>query len=198
MEKRTLGRDLEVSAVGLGCMGMSQSYGPNPGDRQEMISLIRAAVDRGVTFFDIAEAYGPCLNEELPGEALASVRDQVVIATKFAFRFDADGRQTGLVSWPEHRATCGVPSSPTCSGCHPLSSRTTPGRHWAMPCSPGYSRGLPRLQRREGTRPVRGTPRARRPQSQIYQDFFDLYKSIYSHVQDDFKSLQSLLRRTNS
>ena len=102
MEQRTLGRDLVVSAIGLGCMGMSQSYGPNPGDRQEMIGLIRAAVDRGVTFFDTAEVYGPYLNEELVGEALAPVRDQVVIATKFGFRFDEAGRQVGLVSRPEH------------------------------------------------------------------------------------------------
>ena len=102
MEQRTLGRDLVVSAIGLGCMGMSQSYGPNPGDRQEMIGLIRAAVDRGVTFFDTAEVYGPYVNEELVGEALAPVRDQVVIATKFGFRFDDQGRQTGLVSRPEH------------------------------------------------------------------------------------------------
>jgi len=102
MEKRTLGRDLAVSAIGLGCMGMSQSYGPNPGDRQQMISLIRAAVDRGVTLFDTAEVYGPYVNEELVGEALAPVRDQVVIATKFGFRFDDQGRQAGLVSRPEH------------------------------------------------------------------------------------------------
>ncbi len=102
MEQRTLGGDLVVSAIGLGCMGMSQSYGPNPGDRHEMISLIRAAVDRGVTFFDTAEVYGPYVNEELVGEALAPVRDQVVIATKFGFRFDDQGRQTGLVSRPEH------------------------------------------------------------------------------------------------
>jgi aryl-alcohol dehydrogenase-like predicted oxidoreductase len=102
MEMRTLGRGLEVSAAGLGCMGMSQSYGPNPGDRQEMISLIRAAVDRGVTFFDTAEVYGPYANEELVGEALAPMRDQVVIATKFGFRFDDQGGQTGLVSRPEH------------------------------------------------------------------------------------------------
>ena len=102
METRILGRDLHVSAIGLGCMGMSQSYGPNPGDRQEMISLIRAAVDRGVTFFDTAEVYGPYVNEELAGEALAPVRDQVVIATKFGFRFDDHGRQVGLVSRPEH------------------------------------------------------------------------------------------------
>jgi len=102
MEMRILGRDLRVSAIGLGCMGMSQSYGPNPGDRQEMISLIRAAVDRGVTFFDTAEVYGPYANEELVGQALAPVRDQVVIATKFGFRFDDQGRQAGLVSRPEH------------------------------------------------------------------------------------------------
>ena len=74
MEQRTLGHDLVVSAIGLGCMGMSQSYGPNPGDRQEMIALIRAAVDRGVTFFDTAEVYGPYVNEELVGQALAPVR----------------------------------------------------------------------------------------------------------------------------
>jgi len=86
MDKRTLGRDLVASAIGLGCMGMSQSYGPNPGDRHEMIALIRAAVERGVTFFDTAEVYGPYVNEELVGEALAPVRDQVVIATKFGFR----------------------------------------------------------------------------------------------------------------
>jgi aryl-alcohol dehydrogenase-like predicted oxidoreductase len=81
---------------------MSQSYGPNPGDRQEMISLIRAAMDRGVTLFDTAEVYGPYVKEELVGQALAPVRDQVVIATKFGFRFDDQGRQTGLVSRPEH------------------------------------------------------------------------------------------------
>jgi aryl-alcohol dehydrogenase-like predicted oxidoreductase len=103
MQKRKLGNsNLEVSAIGLGCMGMSQSYGPNPGDRQEMVALIRAAVERGVTFFDTAEVYGPFVNEELVGEALAPVRDQVVIATKFGFQFDADGKQTGLNSRPEH------------------------------------------------------------------------------------------------
>jgi aryl-alcohol dehydrogenase-like predicted oxidoreductase len=103
MDKRTLGTSgLEVSAVGLGCMGMSQSYGPPPGDRQEMIALLRAAVDRGVTFFDTAEVYGPFVNEELVGDALAPVRDQVVIATKFGFAFDADGRQVGLSSQPDH------------------------------------------------------------------------------------------------
>ena len=103
MDERTLGtRGLKVSAIGLGCMGMSQSYGPNPGDRSEMIGLLRAAVDLGVTFFDTAEVYGPFLNEELVGEALAPVRDRVVIATKFGFAFDADGRGAGLSSRPEH------------------------------------------------------------------------------------------------
>jgi len=103
MNKRALGNSgLEVSAIGLGCMGMSQSYGPNPGDRQQMIDLMRTAVDRGVTFFDTAEVYGPFVNEELVGEALASVRDRVVIATKFGFAFDDQGRQTGLSSRPEH------------------------------------------------------------------------------------------------
>ncbi len=103
MEKRILGSGgLEVSALGFGCMGMSQSFGPNPGDRGQMIGLLRTAVDLGVTFFDTAEVYGPYVNEELVGEALAPVRDQVVIATKFGFAFDADGRQTGLNSRPDH------------------------------------------------------------------------------------------------
>jgi aryl-alcohol dehydrogenase-like predicted oxidoreductase len=102
MQKRKLGGgNLEVSALGLGCMGMSFGYGP-AADKQEMISLIRAAVDRGVTFFDTAEAYGPFTNEELVGEALAPIRGQVVIATKFGFQFDADGKETGLNSRPEH------------------------------------------------------------------------------------------------
>jgi aryl-alcohol dehydrogenase-like predicted oxidoreductase len=103
MEKRILGSDgLEVSALGFGCMGMSQSFGPNPGDRDQMMNLLRAAVDLGVTFFDTAEVYGPFVNEELVGEALAPVRDQVVIATKFGFAFDGQGRQTGLSSRPDH------------------------------------------------------------------------------------------------
>ncbi|WP_448628352.1 aldo/keto reductase [Geodermatophilus sp. URMC 64] len=97
---RILGQGLEVSALGFGCMGLSQSYGPVPA-REDSIALIRAAVDRGVTFFDTAEVYGPFVNEELVGEALAPVRDRVVIATKFGFAFDADGRQTGLSSRPE-------------------------------------------------------------------------------------------------
>src|SRR5271165_6441453 len=101
MHTRTLGRGLQVSAIGYGCMGLSQSYLPVP-TRQEGIALIRAAVDRGVTFFDTAEVYGPFANEEVVGEALAPVRDQVVIATKFGFAFDHDGRQTGLSSRPAH------------------------------------------------------------------------------------------------
>src|ERR1700761_7767500 len=103
MEKRVLGSGgLEVSAIGFGCMGMSQSFGPTPGDRGQMMNLLRAAVDLGVTFFDTAEVYGPYVNEELVGEALGPVRDQVVIATKFGFALDADGRQTGTDSRPEH------------------------------------------------------------------------------------------------
>ena len=100
MHTRTLGQGLQVSAIGLGAMGMSQSYGPNPGDRQAMITILRGAVELGVTFFDTAEAYGPYLNEELVGEALAPVRDQVVIATKFGWRIE-DGKSVGLNSRPE-------------------------------------------------------------------------------------------------
>lgn len=85
MHTRTLGQGLEVSAIGFGAMGMSQSYGPNPGDRQEMIDVLRYAVDAGVTLIDTAEVYGPYDNEELVGEALRPVRDRVVIATKFGF-----------------------------------------------------------------------------------------------------------------
>ncbi len=105
MQKRKLGKsNLEVSAVGLGCMGMSFSYGP-PKDKKEMTALLRAAVDRGVTFFDTAEVYGPFTNEELVGEALAPFRKQVVIATKFGF--DLSGPDTrpgaaGLNSQPKH------------------------------------------------------------------------------------------------
>jgi aryl-alcohol dehydrogenase-like predicted oxidoreductase len=107
MQKRTLGKsDLEVSALGLGCMGMSFSYGP-PKDKQEMISLLRTAVERGITFFDTAEVYGPFTNEELVGEALAPLRDRVVIATKFGFDTSADPRAMKgggpvLNSRPEH------------------------------------------------------------------------------------------------
>ncbi len=103
MQKRKLGNSgLEVSALGLGCMGMSSAYGP-AADKQQMIALIRAAVERGVTFFDTAEAYGPFVNEELVGEALAPVRDQVVIATKFGFDIEPSGaRRAGVNSRPEH------------------------------------------------------------------------------------------------
>jgi aryl-alcohol dehydrogenase-like predicted oxidoreductase len=102
MQKRSLGRSgLDVSALGLGCMGLSHGYGPAT-DRRQAIALIRAAVERGVTFFDTAQVYGPFSNEELVGEALAPFRDQVVIATKFGFRFDADGTESGLDSRPEH------------------------------------------------------------------------------------------------
>ena len=103
MQKRTLGSSgLEVSALGLGCMGMSASYGRIP-DKQEMISLLRAAVDRGITFFDTAEVYGPYTNEELVGEALSPIRDQVVIATKFGFDLTTTGQPTwGVDSRPEH------------------------------------------------------------------------------------------------
>src|SRR5579863_5751708 len=103
MQKRKLGKsNLEVSAIGLGCMVMSFGYGP-AGDKQEMISVIRAAVERGVTFFDTAEVYGPFTNEELVGEALAPFREQVVIATKFGFKLDPNtGKQAGLDSRPEH------------------------------------------------------------------------------------------------
>src|SRR5207245_428857 len=103
MQKRTLGKSkLEVSSLGLGCMGLSFGYGPAV-DKQEGISLIRAAVERGVTFFDTAEVYGPFANEELVGEALSPFRQQVVIATKFGFKLDpATGKQVGLDSRPEH------------------------------------------------------------------------------------------------
>jgi aryl-alcohol dehydrogenase-like predicted oxidoreductase len=103
MQKRKLGSsNLEVSALGLGCMGMSFGYGPAK-DKQEMIPVIRAAVERGVTFFDTAEVYGPFINEELVGEALAPFREQVVIATKFGFKLDPNtGKQAGLDSRPEH------------------------------------------------------------------------------------------------
>jgi aryl-alcohol dehydrogenase-like predicted oxidoreductase len=104
MQKRKLGKsNLEVSAIGLGCMSMSSGYGP-PGGKQEMIAVIRGAVERGVTFFDTAQVYGPFENEELVGEALAPFRGQVVIATKFGFKFELDGapRNVGLTSRPEY------------------------------------------------------------------------------------------------
>src|SRR2546428_8245583 len=98
MQKRKLGKsNLEVSAIGLGCMGLSFGYGPAV-DKQAGISLIRSAVERGVTFFDTAEAYGPFTNEELVGEALSPFRDRVIIATKFGFKFDSGGKQAGVDS----------------------------------------------------------------------------------------------------
>jgi aryl-alcohol dehydrogenase-like predicted oxidoreductase len=102
MQKRTLGNsNLEISAIGYGCMGLNFGYGP-AADTQEAISLIRSAVERGVTFFDTAQVYGPFTNEELVGEALAPFREQVVIATKFGFEFDSDGQPRGLNSRPEY------------------------------------------------------------------------------------------------
>src|SRR5262247_1442547 len=100
MHKRKLG-NLEVSALGLGCMGLSFGYGPAT-DRRDAIELIRAAVERGVTFFDTAEVYGPFTNEEVVGEALAPFRDKVVIATKFGFKIDTNGKIAGLDSRPQH------------------------------------------------------------------------------------------------
>jgi len=102
MKKRKLGKSgLEVSSIGLGCMGMSFGYGP-PKDKQAMISLLRAAVERGVTFFDTAEIYGPFANEELVGEALAPMRERVIIATKFGFKIGPKGEQMGVDSRPQH------------------------------------------------------------------------------------------------
>ncbi len=100
MHTRTLGQGLEVSAIGLGAMGMSMSYGPNPGDRDDMIGVLRYAVEQGVTFIDTAEVYGPYLNEELVGAAIAPVRDEVVVATKFGWRI-VDGTMQGTDSRPE-------------------------------------------------------------------------------------------------
>lgn len=105
MQKRKLGKsNLEVSAIGLGCMRMTRGHGPVAGTKQEMIAVIRGAVERGITFFDTAQVYGPFVNEELVGEALAPVRDQVVIATKFGFQIDttSDPHPTGLKSRPEY------------------------------------------------------------------------------------------------
>src|SRR5437588_3800009 len=102
MKKRELGKSgLEVSAIGLGCMGMSFGYGP-PKDKQEMIELLRAAVECGITFFDTAEVYGPFTNEELLGEALAPFREDVIIATKFGFHVDSNWQTGGLDSRPEY------------------------------------------------------------------------------------------------
>lgn len=118
MQKRKLGTGgLEVSALGLGCMGMSFGYGP-AGNKQDMIAVIRAAVARGVTFFDTAEIYGPFTNEELVGEALAPVREQVVIATKFGFKIDKEGRQGARQSSRAHQAGCGGLAQASQDRCH--------------------------------------------------------------------------------
>ena len=123
MQKRKLGKSgLEVSALGLGCMGMSFGYGP-PADKQEMISLIRAAVERGVTFFDTAEVYGPFTNEELVGEALAPFRGQVVIATKFGFDTSSiPGRTKGAPAWTAGRSTSSRSPRPRSSGSRSMPS----------------------------------------------------------------------------
>lgn len=102
MHTRTLGQGLQVSAIGLGAMGMSQGFGPNPGSREDMIGVVRGAVERGITLIDTAEVYGPYINEELVGEALRPIRDQVVIATKFGWDIDDDGQMVGVNSRPEH------------------------------------------------------------------------------------------------
>jgi aryl-alcohol dehydrogenase-like predicted oxidoreductase len=137
MQKRKLGKsNLEVSAIGLGCMGMSVMYGP-PKDKQEMISVIRSAVELGVTFFDTAEVYGPFTNEELVGEALAPVREQVVIATKFGFKFDSEagkpepGKQTGLDSRPD---TSSRSPKPRLSDSRPMSSICSINTVWTPTC----------------------------------------------------------------
>ena len=142
MRKRRLGRStLEVSALGLGCMGMSYGYGP-AADKQEMITLIRAAFERGVTFFDTAEVYGPFTNEELVGEALAPFRGQVVIATKFGFKLDPTGKpgSQGLDSRPEHiRASR-----------RGLARATQGRRHRPLLSTPGRSGGPDRRRGRSG------------------------------------------------
>ena len=140
MQKRKLGNSgLEVSALGLGCMGMSFSYGP-PKDKQEMTALLRAAVERGITFFDTAEVYGPFTNEELVGEALAPFREQVVIATKFGFDLQAR-RQSRVTSGSEqpagtHQAGCRGLAQAAQDRCHRSCSistgltRTCPSKTW--------------------------------------------------------------------
>ena len=144
MKKRKLGNSrLEVSALGLGCMGMSSGYGP-PADKQKMIALIRGAVDRGVTFFDTAEAYGPFTNEKLVGEALAPFRDQVVIATKFGFDIDpkTGERRGGVNSRPEHIKTGrgGLPETPRRRGDRPVLPASGRSRLCRSRMSPARSR----------------------------------------------------------
>ena len=155
MEKRVLGRSgLEVSALGFGCMGISSGYGPAI-SRDEGIAIIRAAVDAGVTLFDTAEVYGPFTNEELVGEALAPVRDRVVIATKFGFKFE-DGKQAGLDSRPRTSGDVAESSlsasrrTGSISSISTASIRTFPSRTWPEPSGSD--------SRRQGAalRPVRG------------------------------------------
>ena len=124
MQKRTLGSDLEVSAIGLGCMGMSSSYGL-PADKQEMISLIRTAVERGLTFFDTAQVYGPFTNEELVGEALAPIREQVVIATKFGFDLDGERTAAGSTAGRRRSSARSMRRSSACGRTRSISSTST-------------------------------------------------------------------------
>ena len=131
MQKRKLGKNnLEVSAMGLGCMRLSPGHGAVAGTRQEMIALIRAAVERGINFFDTAEVYGPFVNEELVGEALAPVRDQVVIATKFGFQIDSekDPHPVGLNSRPEYIRESRRGLAETAQGRHDRSALSTSRR----------------------------------------------------------------------
>jgi Predicted oxidoreductases (related to aryl-alcohol dehydrogenases) len=129
MQQRELGKSgLRVSAIGLGCMGMSANYGP-PEDKQKMINLMHAAFDRGVTFFDTAEVYGPYTNEELVGEGLAPIRDKVIIATKFGFEFDPQTRQVRTRnSQPEHIRQVHASGEV----CRPTSSASRPTGNYAL------------------------------------------------------------------
>ena len=130
MKKRKLGKSgLEVSAIGLGCMGMSFGYGP-PKDKQEMIALLRAAVERGITFFDTAEVYGPFTNEELVGEGLAPFREQVVIATKFGFKLDPKSGRS---------IECGQPARAHQRGCRSFVEAIEDGRHRSVLPTPRRS-----------------------------------------------------------
>ena len=137
MDKRILGTGLEVSAIGLGCMGMSSSFPPFP-DRQEMVGLIRTAVERGLTFFDTAQIYGPFTNEDLVGEALEPIRDQVVIATKFGFESppaspaaSTADRTRSAAAWTSH-----------CSGSGPITSTCSTNTAWT-PTSPSRTSPAP-------------------------------------------------------
>ena len=148
MDTRTLGTaGPEVSAIGLGCMSMTGGYSDKP-DREEMLSLIRTAVDRGVTFFDTAEVYGPFINEELVGEALAPFRGEVVIATKFGFQFDADGQQQRPVQ-PARAHQAGRRGSLSGSGSTRSTSSTSTG---STPTSPSRTS---RARSRSSSRPAR-------------------------------------------